>query len=33
MLLRLKVKPGSKTDEVIVEADGTFKVKIKAQPI
>ncbi len=33
MLLRIKVKPGSKTDEVIKEADGSFKIKIKAQPV
>ena len=32
MKLRIKVKPGSKTDEIIREADGTLKVKIKAQP-
>jgi uncharacterized protein (TIGR00251 family) len=31
--LRIKVKPNSKTDEVIREADGTIKVKIKAQPM
>lgn len=33
MLLRLKVKPGSKTDEISREADGMLKIKIKAQPI
>lgn len=33
MKLRIKVKPGSKTDEIIREADGSLKVKIKAQPI
>jgi len=33
MLLRIKVKPNSKTDEVIKEADGTLKVKIKAPPV
>lgn len=33
MLLRIKAKPGSKTDEIIEEPDGTVKVKIKAQPI
>jgi uncharacterized protein (TIGR00251 family) len=31
--LRIKVNPNSKTDEVIREADGTIKVKIKAQPM
>jgi uncharacterized protein (TIGR00251 family) len=33
MKLRLKVKPASKTDEIIREADGTLKVKIKAPPV
>jgi uncharacterized protein (TIGR00251 family) len=33
MLLRIKVKPNSKTDEVIREDDGSFKVKIRAQPV
>jgi hypothetical protein len=33
MLLRIKVKPNSKTDEIIREGDGTWKVKIRAQPI
>jgi len=33
MLLRLKVKPNSKTDEIIREEDGSFKVKIRAQPV
>ena len=33
MKLRIKVKPGSKTDEIIHEADGSWKVKIKAQPV
>jgi uncharacterized protein len=33
MKLRVKVKPGSKTDVVIREADGSLKVKIKAQPV
>lgn len=33
MLLRVKVKPGSKKDEIIREADGTLKVKIRAQPV
>ena len=33
MLLRIKVKPNSKTDEVIREADGSLKIKIRAQPV
>ena len=33
MKLRIKVKPGSKKDEVMREADGSVKVKIKAQPV
>lgn len=33
MVIRIKVKPGSKTDELVTEADGTLKVKIRAQPI
>ena len=33
MKLRIKVKPGSKTDEIVREADGSIKVKIKAQPV
>lgn len=33
MLLRIKVKPNSKTDEIIREADGSLKVKIRAQPV
>lgn len=33
VILRIKVKPGSKTDELVTEADGTLKVKIRAQPI
>jgi uncharacterized protein (TIGR00251 family) len=33
MLLRVKVKPNSKTDEIIREDDGSFKVKIRAQPV
>ena len=33
MLLRIKVKPNSKTDEIIREEDGSLKVKIRAQPI
>jgi len=33
VLLRIKVKPNSKTDEIIREADGSLKVKIRAQPV
>ena len=33
MLLRVKVKPNSKSDEVIKEPDGTIKVRIKAPPV
>jgi len=33
MLLCIKVKPNSKTDEIIREADGSLKVKIRAQPM
>ena len=33
MILHLTVKPGSRKDELIVEQDGTIKVKIKEQPI
>ena len=33
MILRIKVKPNSKTDEVIRQADGSLKVKIKAPPV
>lgn len=33
MLLRIKAKPNSKKDEIIREADGTLKVKIKAAPV
>jgi uncharacterized protein (TIGR00251 family) len=33
MKLRIKVKPGSKTNEVIREADGSWKIKIKALPV
>lgn len=33
MKLRIKVKPNSKTDIVIREADGLLKVKIKAPPV
>lgn len=33
MLLRIKVKPGSRKDEITREADGTLKVKVKAPPV
>jgi uncharacterized protein (TIGR00251 family) len=33
MKLRIKVKPASKTDEIIREADGSLKLKIKAPPV
>jgi len=33
MKLRIKVKPSSKKDELLREADGSLKVKIKAQPV
>jgi uncharacterized protein (TIGR00251 family) len=33
MKLHLKIKPNSKTDEWIREADGSLKLKIRAQPI
>lgn len=33
MKLHIKVKPGAKRDEIIREADGLLKVKIKAQPV
>lgn len=33
MKLHIKVKPASKTDEIIREADGGIKVKIKAPPV
>ncbi len=33
MLLRIKVKPNSRIDEVSREADGTVRVKIKAPPV
>lgn len=33
MILRIKVKPGSKTDEIVREDDGSLKMKIRAQPI
>ncbi len=33
MKLRIKVKPNSKTDEIICEADGSWKIKINAPPV
>ena len=33
MLLRIKVKPNSKKDEIIREVEDSFKVKIRAQPV
>lgn len=33
MKLHLKVKPNSKKDEIIREADGSLKIKIRAQPV
>lgn len=33
MKLCIKVKPNSRMDEIIREADGSVKVKIKAQPV
>ncbi len=33
MLLRIKVKPNSRTDEVSREPDGTVRVRIKAPPV
>ena len=33
MKLRIKVRPASKTDEIVREGDGSLKVKIKAQPV
>ena len=33
MLLRIKVKPNSKTDDIIKEPDGSIKVRIKAPPV
>ena len=33
MLLRITVKPNSKTDQVILEEDGSIRVKIKAPPV
>ncbi len=33
MKLRIKVKPASKTDGVIREADGSLKIKIKAPAV
>lgn len=33
MILHITVKPGSRKDDFIVEADGAIKVKIKEQPL
>lgn len=33
MILRIKVKPAAKTDGITREADGSLKVKIRAQPV
>ena len=33
MILRIKAKPNSKTDEISREADGTVRIKIKAPPV
>ena len=33
MQLRIKVKPNSKKDEILREADGTLIIKISAQPV
>lgn len=33
MLLRIKVKPNSRVDEISREADGTLSIKIKAPPV
>ncbi|MBS1685370.1 MAG: DUF167 domain-containing protein [Bacteroidetes bacterium] len=33
MLLRIKVKPNARMDEISREADGTLRVKIKAPPV
>lgn len=33
MKLRIKVKPGSKKDEIVRESDGSIKVKIRAMPV
>jgi uncharacterized protein (TIGR00251 family) len=33
MLLRIIVKPNSKTDQVILQEDGSIRVKIKAPPV
>jgi uncharacterized protein (TIGR00251 family) len=33
MILHLIVKPNAKTDEIIRQADGSFKIRIKARPV
>jgi uncharacterized protein YggU (UPF0235/DUF167 family) len=33
MILRVKVKPNSRIDAIEKEQDGSFKVRIKEQPI
>jgi uncharacterized protein (TIGR00251 family) len=33
MLLRIKVKPNAKTDEISKQEDGSWRVKIKAPPV
>lgn len=33
MKLKVKVKPSSKTNEIICEADGSWKIKINAPPV
>lgn len=33
MLLRVRVKPNSKSDEVSIDSDGTIRVRIKAPPV
>jgi uncharacterized protein (TIGR00251 family) len=33
MILRVKVKPNSRNDAIEKEADGSFKIRIKEQPV
>lgn len=33
MILKVHVKPNSKTDQVLIGPDGTIRVKIKAPPV
>jgi uncharacterized protein (TIGR00251 family) len=33
MILRVKIKPNAKTDEISLEADGNWRIKIKAPPV